>query len=176
MSFLLKLFKKIKSANITIAGLDNAGKTTFVNYLITGRFEETTPTAGVNHEIIEFPKLQMKIFDLGGQEKFRSMWSQINERSDGLIYVIDCSDHERFDETNQILDQVLSSQIKDQIPVLVLLHKYDLPDKMTLPEFLKRSVLTDYDVNWAAFETSAKTGEGIYPAVKWFISEVENRT
>lgn len=155
--------------------MDNAGKTTFVNYLMTGEFKKTTPTTGVNYEVIDFPNLQLKVYDLGGQEKFRTMWPQINERSDGLIYVIDSTDFERFDETSEILDQILHTQINQQIPVLILLHKHDLPDRLTMEEFLKKAVLTKYDVNWAAFETSAKTGEGIYSAVKWFISELEGK-
>lgn len=172
MSFIMKLFKKTKSSNITIAGLDNAGKTAFVNYLLTGTFERTAPTAGVNREVINLPKLQLNVYDLGGQEKFRAMWPQVNEKSNGLIYVIDSTDHERFEETMEILYEILKIQINDLVPVLVLLHKYDLPNRIELNEFLARTNLSQHNIKWSCFETSAKTGEGIISAMSWFISEI----
>ncbi len=173
MSFILSLFKKTRKVNITIAGLDNAGKTAFINYLLSGTFESTMPTAGVNRETINLPKLQINVFDLGGQEKFRVMWPQINEKSNGLIYVIDSTDHERYEKTLEILYDILKRQVNDLIPVLVLLHKHDLPNKIEMEKFLVQTELTDYNIKWACFETSAKTGIGIMVAMQWFISELE---
>ena len=128
MSFLLNLFKKkAKPVTVTICGLDKAGKTAIVNYLIHGKFKETTPTMGVNREVINFPKLQINIFDLGGQEDFRPIWQEINEKTDALIYVIDSVDHMRIDETKAIFNDILANQIGGKIPVLLLLNKKDLP-------------------------------------------------
>ncbi|MHA1187761.1 MAG: ADP-ribosylation factor-like protein, partial [Candidatus Heimdallarchaeota archaeon] len=49
MSFLRNLFRRrTKEVDISICGLANAGKTTIVKYLETGRFVETQPTMGIN--------------------------------------------------------------------------------------------------------------------------------
>ncbi|MHA1639043.1 MAG: ADP-ribosylation factor-like protein, partial [Candidatus Heimdallarchaeota archaeon] len=72
MSFLKRLFRqRTKRVTITICGLDNAGKTTIVRYLVAGEYKSTVPTMGVNREVIDLPNLQMDIFDLGGQLDFR---------------------------------------------------------------------------------------------------------
>lgn len=64
---------------IAIVGLQNAGKTTFVKAITDGSFEEDTiPTIGFNrHEIKKgkthnnIGKVSMKLWDLGGQTRFR---------------------------------------------------------------------------------------------------------
>jgi small GTP-binding protein len=172
MSFLLKLFrKKAKPVNLTICGLDNAGKTTFVNYLIHGEFRDTAPTMGINRKSISLPKLDLDIFDLGGQEDFRPLWSDINEKSNALIYVVDSTDHMRFQETKEIFHQIVEAQIDDEIPILILLHKIDLPDRMNRIEFTRNFGLLDTELKhtWAVFETSAKNGQGIIESISWFI-------
>jgi len=86
---------------MTICGLDKAGKTTLLNYLVKGTFIETIPTMGVNRETINFPKLRLNIFDLGGQEDFRGLWNQINEKSDALVFVVDSTDIVRLKEAKE---------------------------------------------------------------------------
>ncbi len=44
MAFFLKLFRKKKQANMTICGLDKAGKTSVINYLLHGENRMTIPT------------------------------------------------------------------------------------------------------------------------------------
>jgi small GTP-binding protein len=175
MSFLLNLFKsKSKAVNLTICGLDSAGKTTFVNYLIYGEFRDTTPTMGINRKALSFPKLDIDVFDMGGQEDFRPMWSDINEKSNALIYVVDSTDYMRFEETKEIFHNILKTQINPNIPVLILLHKVDLPDHMDRIEFTRNFGLlnTDMGFSWAVFETSAVTGQGIVESMTWFLDKL----
>ena len=170
LSFLLKLFKsKTKHVVITICGLDKAGKTTIVKYIVAGEHKNTIPTLGVNREIVDLPRLQMDIFDLGGQEDFRGLWADINEKSDGLIYVVDSTDYVRFDESKGIFHNIIRTQINPNIPIMVLLNKTDLPERISRPDFMKEFGLFDLTNKWSCFETSALTGEGLYEAFKWFI-------
>ena len=56
-----------KELELSIVGLQNAGKTTLVNTIATGKFEEDTiPTIGFNHRSLKKGKIQMKLWDLGG--------------------------------------------------------------------------------------------------------------
>ncbi|MBN1329752.1 MAG: GTP-binding protein [Candidatus Heimdallarchaeota archaeon] len=173
MSFLQRLFKsKIKNVNLTICGLDKAGKTAIINYLIHGEFLETIPTHGLNREKINLPKLHIDVFDLGGQSEFRPIWSDYNEQSDGMIFVVDISDRERIGESKVIFHDIINSQINQNIPVLILLNKCDLPDKIHLMDFIREFALNDpnLEIKWAVFETSAKTGEGILDSMGWIIN------
>lgn len=56
-----------KELELSIVGLQNAGKTTLVNTMATGKFDEDTiPTIGLNHRQVTKGKIQMKLWDLGG--------------------------------------------------------------------------------------------------------------
>jgi ADP-ribosylation factor-like protein 1 len=177
LSFITRLFRRrTKQAQVTICGLDKAGKTSLVNYLVYGEFKETIPTIGVNRETIKIPKLEMNIFDLGGQESFRAFWGNINERSDAVIFVVDSSDYERFDEAKNAFYNVITTQIYSGIPVLLLLNKKDLPNSIGRFDFIKRFDLMgkeDLLITWAIYETSAKTGEGVVEAFTWFINTIK---
>ncbi|MEA2071730.1 MAG: Arf family protein [Asgard group archaeon] len=176
MSFFLKLFgEEKKQINITICGLDNAGKTTIVKYLIKGNFVETHPTMGVNHEIIELPKVTLNIFDLGGQKDFRILWKEINEKSDALIFVIDSSDHIRLEEARDIFYKIINEQIKKQITILILLNKIDKSGTITQEEFIEKFDLPNLrsSIIWAVFQVSAKTGTGIIESFNWLVNKIQ---
>ncbi len=176
MSFLIKLFKnRTKRVNLSICGLDGAGKTAIIHYLINGEFQETIPTMGINRETIDLPKLQLSVFDLGGQQDFRSMWGSINEQSDALIFVVDSTDTFRMEEAKTIFYKILKTQIREDVPVLLLLNKVDLPGRLAREEFIKQFDLANPNLSmkWACFETSAKEGIGIYDAFHWYIKVIQ---
>jgi len=173
---LQRLFRKKKQANITICGLDKAGKTSVINYLLYGEPRSTIPTMGINVNTIKLPKLEILIHDLGGQESFRALWENINERSDALVYIVDSTDFERFVETREIFHTIIETQIDDSIPVLVLLNKIDLQDRMTRSDFITHFGLPSIQakIHWSCFETSAKTGLGLVEAFSYFINQLED--
>ena len=178
MSLIQKLFKRKKQANITICGLDKAGKTSVLNYLIYGEPRTTIPTMGMNLNTINLPKLDLVIHDLGGQEAFRQLWPNINERSDALVYIVDSTDFERFDITKNIFHEIINTQIDDEIPVLVLLNKIDIPERMARAEFMYKFGLLDIQakIRWSCYETSAKTGHGLVEAFTSFLHHLEDET
>lgn len=172
MGFLQNLFKnRTKHADITICGLDDAGKTTILRFLETGEFVDTTPTMGVNRETLHLPGLQINVFDLAGQEDFRNMWHSINEKSDGIVFVVDRSNAVRFSEAKEVFMSTINAQLDNDVTVLVLLNKSDVPDVIDKTQFINEFGLIDLPFKWAIFETSARTGEGIFHSFKWFVEE-----
>lgn len=178
MSIFRKLFgKKSKEANMTVCGLANAGKTSIINYLMYGETKSTIPTMGVNINQIDFPNLHLKIFDLGGQISFRSFWTQINEKSDAVVYIVDGSDKSNFEESREVFHKVVETQINQEIPVLVLLNKADLPECMPRSDFIQQFGLIELKsvINWAVYKTSAKSGKGLVEAFTYFIHLLEKK-
>lgn len=176
ISFLRNLFKsRAKQVTMSICGLDGAGKTTIINYLVKGEFEETIPTLGINREVIDFPNLRLNIFDLGGQIDFRGMWNQVNEKADALVFVIDSNDIVRMVETKEIFYNIVNSQVNEDIPVLILLNKIDLPHRISRSDFINEFDLMSFTsrMTWTCYETSAKTGEGVYDAFRWFVQKLQ---
>ena len=175
MAFFLRLFRKKKQANMTICGLDKAGKTSVINYLMHGENRTTIPTMGVNVNTINLPKLDINIYDLGGQEGFRPLWADINERSQAIVYVVDSADYDRFQLTKEIFHDIVNAQIEDNIPVLVLLNKIDMVGRMSRADFIYHFGLLDLkNISWSCFETSAMTGEGLVEAFTNFIHQLED--
>lgn len=176
MAFFQRLFRKKKQANMTICGLDKAGKTSVINYLLYGENKATIPTMGVNVNTINLPRLDISISDLGGQEGFRPMWADINERSQAVVYIVDSTDSERFELTKSIFHDIISAQIEENIPVLILLNKIDLPNRMSRADFIYRFGLLDLkNITWSCYETSAMTGEGLIEAFTSFIHNLEDK-
>ncbi|NHJ33587.1 MAG: GTP-binding protein [Asgard group archaeon] len=175
MAFFLRLFRKKKQANMTICGLDKAGKTSVINYLMYGENRATIPTMGVNVNTVNLPKLDINIYDLGGQEGFRPLWADINERSQAIVYIVDSTDFDRFQLTKDIFHNILKTQIDEKIPVLVLLNKIDLPNRMSRADFIYHFGLLELpNISWSCYETSAITGEGLVEAFTSFIHNLED--
>ncbi|NHJ05996.1 MAG: GTP-binding protein [Candidatus Heimdallarchaeota archaeon] len=177
MSLIQKLFgKKAKQVNMTVCGLAAAGKTSLINYLIYGESKTTLPTLGMNVSTIKLPKVHLNIHDLGGQSGFRFLWSNVNERSDAVVYIVDSTDFETFDESKKAFHEIINTQINSEIPVLILLNKIDLTNRINLKDFIKEFELSRLDsrVTWHCYETSAKTGEGLVEAFSYFIDLLED--
>ena len=78
---------------LTLVGLQNSGKTTLVNVIAvsnqktnpkikltlsqSGQFiEDAIPTVGFNMRKVTKGNVTMKLWDIGGQPRFRSMWER----------------------------------------------------------------------------------------------------
>lgn len=94
---------------ILILGLDNAGKTTFLEQSKT-RFNKNykgmslskiTTTVGLNIGTVDVGKARLMFWDLGGQEELQSLWDKYYAECHGVIYVIDSTDEERLSESKE---------------------------------------------------------------------------
>ena len=45
------------------------------------------PTVGFNMHKVDKGKVQIKVWDLGGQKKFRGMWERYCRNNDAIVYV-----------------------------------------------------------------------------------------
>ena len=81
---------------ILILGLDNAGKTTFLEqtkikfnpkYVRDERqLRRITTTVGLNIGKIDVGNIRMLFWDLGGQDELRTLWDKYYSESHGVIY------------------------------------------------------------------------------------------
>ncbi|XP_040588627.1 ADP-ribosylation factor-related protein 1 isoform X1 [Mesocricetus auratus] len=119
---------------ILILGLDNAGKTTFLEQSKT-RFNKNykgmslskiTTTVGLNIGTVDVGKARLMFWDLGGQEELQSLWDKYYAECHGVIYVIDSTDEERLSESKEAFEKVVSSEALDGVPILVLANKQDV--------------------------------------------------
>ena len=128
--------RKIK---IIFAGLDRAGKTSFL-LAIKRKYSEiikTLPTKGVertDEKIFDEQNSQMSIWDLGGQKKYRDRYLEQSKiylyNVDLMFYIIDIQDSKkRLVESIELFNTIIGSMknLDEYPPIVVCLNKYD-PD------------------------------------------------
>ncbi|ORD96981.1 ARF [Hepatospora eriocheir] len=121
---ILEVFNSDKELDLTIIGLDAAGKSTLIS-LFKHDNELIKPTLGYSIEQINVHNKKLKVFDLGGQAGIKKFWDKYVTNINGLIFMIDIADSNRYGEAYNSLYSI-SSDVKDGIPILFLLNKSDL--------------------------------------------------
>lgn len=121
--FRLGLWKK--SAQIVFLGLDNAGKSTLISVLKTGRVTQLDPTKHAHSEQLQIGRVVMQAFDLGGHEAMRKTWRHYYPEVNAIVYIVDAADPDRFAESRRELDNIVASAEMGNVPILVLGNKID---------------------------------------------------
>ena len=127
-----------RELEISIIGLQAAGKTTLTNTLMTNEFDEDTiPTIGFNYRRVRKGKVSFNVWDLGGQERFRESWEKYCRHADVIVFVVDSVDLTKVDEARQNLHVLLDWPTLQGIPLLVLGNKNDLDGALTEEELIE---------------------------------------
>lgn len=162
-----------KRVSMFLFGLDRAGKTTLVEYLKQGKFMDHAPTLGINVAHIALGKVKLEFNDLGGQEAFRASWMDYWNDPDLIVFMVDASDVQRFDEARDALWSILSRQETAATPLLVISNKIDLADARRLDyikDHLEVSSITTRNV--ATHEISIKKDENVEVVLNFIASIV----
>lgn len=252
-SSLYTQYTKREQYNVLILGLDNAGKTTFLEHIkllyasvnasssdkkshslssqmkngSSGDSNENTnaesnsqersttsilkskrilPTVGQNTTTIkfeasdklspfasQFKNINLKFWDLGGQRSLRNMWSRYYKQCHGIIFIIDSTDTERFQECYETLieiahdDNWLVSGDNDteetigidgtvNVPILMLANKQDLPQAVDLVS-LKTGVFIKLVSELEATDSkllpvSVLENQGLKESLEWLVTRL----
>ena len=154
-------------ARILMLGLDAAGKTTILYKFKLNETVQSIPTIGFNVETVAPVKnVSFTVWDVGGQDKIRPLWRHYFNGTDGLIFIIDSADKERFPEAKSELFNILDDSEMNGIPVVVFANKQDLPGAQSPANLIRDlglETLKGHD--WYIQATSATTGDGLYEGV-----------
>ncbi|AET38272.1 Arf family GTPase ARL3 Ecym_2552 [Eremothecium cymbalariae DBVPG len=176
---LYRSWNKKEQYSVLILGLDNAGKTTFLEqlkslyHLYSKPLDTIVPTVGQNVATVPMDKMTLlKFWDVGGQEALRAMWSEYYIQSHGIIFIIDSTDRDRLQECCDSLQSIITDDGVEGIPILMLANKQDRQDKMELHDI--KQVFNKLAMHLDARDSrvlpiSALTGEGIQSAAEWLL-------
>lgn len=165
---------------VLIIGLDNAGKTTFLEQTKT-KFSKKykgmnpnkiTTTVGLNIGKIDVKGARLMFWDLGGQEELQSLWDKYYAESHGIIYIIDSVDTTRIPESKLAFDKMLQSDALDTVPLLILANKQDVEGCMSVLDIKKAfhdssQAIGTRDCMIRA--VSALTGQGVNEGIEWMV-------
>mmetsp|Transcript_59280 Transcript_59280/g.120524 ORF Transcript_59280/g.120524 Transcript_59280/m.120524 type:complete len:161 (-) Transcript_59280:225-707(-) len=158
-----------------MVGLDAAGKTTVLYQLKLQEVLMTIPTIGFNVETVEYRNIRFTVWDIGGQDKIRSLWKHYFLGAHGVIFVLDSSDRKRVQEAREELWNMLRDTELEQAACLILANKQDLPEAMSCKEVaeeLQLHELRSHRGRHHVQPTSAAHGEGIYEGLDWLSREM----
>jgi small GTP-binding protein len=148
---------------IVLLGEANVGKTSLLYRWIENKFRENyKSTLGVNllkkdMNIAGYGEVSAQIWDLGGQESFKSLRRLYLEGANGALLLYDVTNKESYEK----LDEWIQSfkEDRENEPVILIGNKSDLKEKIKITdkeanEFAKKN-------NMDIITTSAKTGKNV---------------
>jgi len=168
---------------ILILGLDNAGKTTFLESAKTkltpnhtgANLSRITTTVGLNLGKIDIDGVRLNFWDLGGQTELQALWDKYYQECHAVIYVVDSGDGERIEQSKTTFSSMIKSVHLCGVPLLVAANKQDLSDCMGVREvkpLFEECVEEVGSREVMTLATSGLEGLGVREGIEWVAQAV----
>ncbi|KAK6021175.1 hypothetical protein OSTOST_13163, partial [Ostertagia ostertagi] len=73
-------------------------KQTSIQFIQSGQFtEDMIPTVGFNMRKITKGNVTIKLWDIGGQPRFRSMWERYCRGVNAIVFMVDAADEDKLE-------------------------------------------------------------------------------
>uniref|UniRef100_A0A3Q3EG32 ADP-ribosylation factor-related protein 1 n=1 Tax=Labrus bergylta TaxID=56723 RepID=A0A3Q3EG32_9LABR len=164
---------------VLILGLDNAGKTLLILSVDLKKSKircssccSLTFLCLLTVGTIDVGKARLMFWDLGGQDELQSLWDKYYAESHGVIYVIDSTDEERLSESKEAFEKMISSEVLEGVPLLVLANKQDVPNCLSVPDI--KTAFSDSAPKIGKRDClvqpcTALTGDGVNEGIEWMV-------
>lgn len=172
-----KLFASGKDVRILLVGLDAAGKTTLLYKLKLGDAVMAIPTIGFNVEEVSYKNITFTMWDVGGQERLRSMWSYYYHNTNAVIFVVDSTDTDRIGEEGKYeLNHLLNAEELKDATFLIYANKQDMPGALTPHQVTEKLGLFDVrGRDWYVQSCIAIRGDGLYEGLDWLSDNLSKK-
>ena len=182
--FIEHSFKTIKY-KVLFLGLDTCGKTVLFLYVSSFYFKtivdrlisyskgiidppikKVFQTVGMNVDNINYSNKTLILWDIGGDRSLRTLWNKYFNECNMIVYVIDVSNIERFDESLKEIETLLQNISLETTPLLIVANKVDLISDS--PDICCR-ILLALSRPIPILQVSAAKSSGISSLISWII-------
>eukprot|EP00966_Prymnesium_polylepis_P206345 4781229-Prymnesium_polylepis.1 len=113
------------------------------------------------------------VWDMGGQDAIRQLWSHYYKNAQALIFVVDSADDERLAEARDELQKLMAEdELRDSI-LLVYANKQDMPEARSVQEVADELGLAELQNRvWYIQACSASSGDGLTDGLDWLVSKM----
>lgn len=160
---------------IFLFGLDEAGKSSLVRRLKTGKYDDDffAPTRRFSIEYVQKSEGELYvIWDMPGQSLFRKKWLVGLQDSNFIIFMIDIANQVRFQEAKEEFWKIITRFEADNIPLIIIGNKIDLlnHNQDLSKDFLNRvkdEIFETFEFDrlnnrpWKFLFASVKTSKGV---------------
>ncbi|KAL3079042.1 hypothetical protein niasHS_014824 [Heterodera schachtii] len=167
-----------RQVEVLVLGLDNSGKTTFLNQLKPPETQSTNivPTVGYSTEKFSAAGMLFTAYDMSGESRYRNLWETQYKNVHGIIFVVDSTDKLRLavarDELWMLLDH--KDLTYKKTPLLILANKSDLKDAVPATEIhLNLGLDLIRNRSWHIVSTCALTGSGLVEGIDWLANNIK---
>eukprot|EP01006_Ploeotia_vitrea_P045961 TRINITY_DN66983_c0_g1_i1.p1 TRINITY_DN66983_c0_g1~~TRINITY_DN66983_c0_g1_i1.p1 ORF type:complete len:191 (-),score=15.47 TRINITY_DN66983_c0_g1_i1:155-727(-) len=165
-----KWWKGKPKLRILMIGVDAAGKTTMLYKLKYGEIHNLIPTIGMNIETLEKPgEVTFTCWDIGGSDKIWPLYRHyyVHHEINCIILMVDSNDTERIHIVKKEMNRLLTEDLLQHAPLLVLANKQDLPNAQHPRWVADQLDLQKLNRNWYIQGCCATTGEGLQQGIDW---------
>ncbi|KAG5648279.1 hypothetical protein DXG03_004849 [Asterophora parasitica] len=133
--------------------------------------EDVVPTVAFNFRKIRKGNVTLKVWDVAGQPKFRSMWERYCNGVDAIVFVVDSIDTEKFNTARFELHQLLAQSSLTGVPLLVLGNKNDIDGHVSVKDLIAALELDKIkDRPVSCYSCSMKNQHNLDIVLKWLTS------
>ena len=156
---------------LAVLGLSGSGKTSFVKKICYGELISDPPSTEEYQDTAIFDKTFVYLWDFPQQCINSENASDLIVGFGGAVYLFDCSDLSRLEESRLYLEDLMKSPALNDLPLIVLCTKVDLVEDQSLlkPAFIVKELMVNLKKAQCVL-FSSKTGDGIDQFQQWIIN------
>lgn len=115
------------------------------------------------------------MWDVGGQDKIRPLWRHYFQNTQGVIFVIDSNDQERFGEAREELFKMMAEEELANAKLLVFANKVDLPNARPTHDIVTELGLHELrGRDWFIVACCATNGTGLHEGLDWLAEKLQS--